>query len=610
MTPDALAEKLDRVPRDPGVYLWKDAEGRVIYVGKAKVLRNRVRSYFQRVEDKDVKTRLLVARIADVDWIVTDSEKEALILEATLIRKYYPRYNVRLRDDKRFISLKLGLDHAFPRLYVVRKVRRDGNLYFGPFSDARAIRQTLGFIDAVFLLRKCSDRNFAARERPCLQFQIGRCLAPCVGYVDGDQYAALVDEVKLFFAGRLPELLPRLRAQMQELSVALEFEQAAAMRDRIAAIEKSLEKQRIVVHAAGDRDVFGIYREGSALVICQMYVRGGTLTGQRVFPFRNIEDDDGQVLRQLVGVYYTGENFLPAQVLLPAEPDGGTAMLADWLADLAGRRIDVRVARRGRARELVDLARANAKRHFEARRAPLVTADDVLTDLQTKLMLPRLPETIECFDISNIQGKLAVASSVRFAQAEPDKAGYRRYRIRTKDEPDDVAMMREALTRRIKRGRGAGGLPDLLLIDGGKGQLGAAVAVIAELGIVDQPVAAITKIKDLPPGHPGPHDKVYLPGRKNAVTFRAGSHALHLLQRVRDEAHRFAIEYHRKLRSTELTTGALTAVPGLGPKKQQALLQELGSVKQIREATVDKLRHVPGIGPKLAQTIHQHFRET
>ncbi|NLH47177.1 MAG: excinuclease ABC subunit UvrC [Myxococcales bacterium] len=602
-----IREKLDLVPLDPGVYLWKDESGKIIYVGKAKVLRHRVRQYFQRPEEKDSKTRLLVAHIADLDWIVTHSEKEALILESTLIKKHTPRYNVRLRDDKRFISLQLDLGHPFPRLNVVRKVKRDGNIYYGPFSDARAVRETLRFINAVFLLRKCSDRNFSGRQRPCLQYQIGRCRAPCVGYIDQTQYRGFIEEVKLFFAGRMSELLPALTAEMQEAAAALEFEAAARLRDRIAAIEKTLEKQRMVAHGKGDRDVFGLYREGAAVVVCQLFVRGGSLTGQRIYPFRNIEDDDDAILRQLIGVYYSGDNFLPEQILLPPDAEESVTVLADWLGEVAGRKVELRTAQRGEGKELVALAATNARRHFEAQRGALVTSADVLGETQEKLQLPRLPDVIECFDVSNLQGKQAVASQVRFVQGEPDRRGYRRYRIRTKDSPDDYTMMREALTRRLTRGRDAGDLPDLLLIDGGKGHLAVAVAVLAELGLVDQPVAAITKIKDLEPDDPGPEDKIYLPGRKNALTFKAGSNVLHLLQRIRDEAHRFAIEYHRLLRSKALTASELDEIPGLGPEKKKDLLRAFGSVARIREADREALRQAPGIGPKLASTIYEHL---
>jgi excinuclease ABC subunit C len=605
---DRLRRKIDDAPTDPGVYLWKDANGKIIYVGKAKVLRNRVRQYFQNIEDKDVKTRLLLAHIADVDWLVTSTEKEALILEATLIKRHLPRYNIRLRDDKRFISLRIDMSHPFPRLYIARKVKRDGGRYFGPFSNAKAARETVRFIDANFMLRKCSDANFAARERPCLQHQIRRCYAPCVGYIVRERYMGLVEEVTMFFAGRLQELLDDLRADMGEAATALDYENAARLRDRIAAIERTLEKQRAAAHGRGDRDVFGLHREGAALVICQLYVRAGSIVGQRVYPFKNIEDEDGQALRQLIGVYYTGDNLLPEQVLLPVEPEGGTEALADWLSDLAGRNVEVRVPQRGEGKDLIDIANTNARRHLEARRDTLLAAADTLADLQTKLGLPRLPETIECFDVSNVQGKLAVASQVRFTQGEPDKKGYRRYRIRLKDEPDDYAMLREALTRRLRRGVLEGDLPDLLLIDGGKGHLNVALAALAECGVDDQPTASIAKVKDLAPDDVSPTDKIYTPGRKNEISFKPESHAFRLLQRIRDETHRFAIEYHRLLRSKQLAASELDEIEGIGPEKKRALLKALGSVKRIREAEIAALAEVPGIGPTLAKAIHHHFR--
>lgn len=607
MDQEELQAKIEKAPKAPGVYFWKDDAGKIIYIGKAKILYNRVRSYFQRVEDKDPKTRLLVKHIADLEWLVTGSEKEAVILEATLIRRHMPRFNLALRDDKNFISLKLDLAHSFPRLYVVRRAARDGNLYYGPFSNARAIRQTLHFINTVFPLRKCSDRNFAARKRPCLQHQIGRCRGPCVGLIDREGYAEIVQEVRLFFAGRVRETLPRLEREMRENAAALDYEEAARLRDRIKAIQASLEKQRIVAHGRGDRDIFGLHRDGAALVICQLFIRGGVLTGNRLYPFKDAADDDDRLLGQLLGVYYSEDTVIPAQILLPLEPEGGLALLTEWFGELAGTAVELRVAQRGAGKDLTDLAAENARQYLEARRSTLVDAADVQAEIMSKLGLPRLPETIECFDVSNLQGKQPVASAVRFRQGEPDKQGYRRYQIRTKDEPDDYAMLREALTRRLTRGREENDLPDLLLIDGGKGQLGVATAVLEELEMKDRMVAAITKIRDLPPGDPGPTDKIHVPGRKNAIHFRANSHALRLLQRIRDEAHRFAIEYHRLLRSKKLTGSELDAIPGLGTVKQRALIKTFGSVKRIKEASVAELTNAPGIGAKLAELIHRHL---
>lgn len=610
MSEAPLEEKLKRVPRDPGVYLWKDERGKVLYVGKAKVLRNRVRSYFQRVDDKDIKTRLLVARIRDVDWIVTDSEKEALILEATLIRKHKPHYNIKLRDDKRFITIKLGMRHPFPRLYVVRRVKRDGDVYYGPFSQAQPARETLRFLNSAFTLRKCSDRQFASRKRPCLQHQIGRCHAPCVGNITSEQYAKIVDRVRAFFSGRLSEVISDLTAEMQAHSKALEFEKAAHIRDRIAAIEQTLEKQKAADVSLDDRDVFGIYREGTAMVICQLYIRGGAVTGQRTFPFKNVEEDNATVLSQLLSLYYFEDAFIPAQILLPLEPEGGSELYLDWLSELAGKRIQMRVPQRGEAKQLVEMAARNAERQFAVRKSQLISKETVLTEIQRKLHLPHPPETMECFDVSNISGTLAVASLVRFAGGEPDKSGYRRYRLRLKNEPDDYAMMREVLTRRISRGINEGNLPDLLLIDGGKGHLNVALTVLAEHEVTNQPLAGIAKIKDRRPDDLGPEDKIYLPGRKNPVNLKKGSNELLLLQRLRDESHRFANEYHRRLRSKKMVASELDIIPGLGTAKKKALIKTLGSIKAIRQASVEQLTQAPGIGLKLAQTIVQHFHES
>lgn len=609
MPVDDLEQKLQLVPTDPGVYLWKDENGGILYVGKAKVLRNRVRSYFQRTDELDPKTRVLVSRIRDVDWIVTDSEKEALILENTLIKKHRPRYNVLLKDDKRFLCVRLALGHDFPRLYVVRRIKRDGDAYFGPFDNATAVRETLRFLNTNFPLRKCSDHQFATRTRPCLQHQIGRCHAPCVGLIDKESYAQLVRQVRSFFAGRYQEVIAALTAQMQERSTAMAFEEAARLRDRVRAIEATLQKQKVVDPSLIDRDVFGLYREGAAVVVCQMYIRNGAITGQRTFALSNVERDDASLLAQVLGRFYSEDVFIPRQVLAPVEPDGGLELYAQWLEERAGHRVELRLPQRGEAKQLVEMATNNALRQFTVRRSQLISREAVLEEIRERLHLPRTPETIECFDVSNVSGKLAVASLVRFANGEPDKAGYRRYRIRLRDEPDDYAMMHEALTRRIGRGVAEGGLPDLLLIDGGKGHLNVAREVLRALNLPDQPVASIAKVKDLAPGDQSAKDKIYLPERKNPVNLKANSNALHLLQRIRDEAHRFAIEYHRTLRSKKMVGSVLDDIPGLGAEKKKALLKTFGTIKAVKAAGIEELQQAPGIGPRLAQTIYGHLKD-
>ena len=359
--------------------------------------------------------------------------------------------------------------------------------------------------------------------------------------------------------------------------------------------------------ALDDCDVFGLHRAGAAVVAVCLFVRNGAIIGQRVFPFKGIEDDSPVILAQLLGQYYSQDNYIPREVLVPFEPEGGAELFAEWLTELSGKKTALRAPQRGEGRELADIAALNAERQFQVRQHQLLSVDDVLDELRAKLHLPRAPETIECFDISNISGKLAVASLVRFVEGEPEKSGYRRYRLRLKDEPDDYAMMHEVLSRRIARGVTEQNLPDLLLVDGGKGQLNIAREVLAEHQLDAQPLAAIAKIKDLEPGDAGAHDKIYLPGRKNAVTFHAHSNALLLLQRVRDESHRFALDYHRLLRSKKITASVLDEIPGLGEVKKKALLRAFGSVKRIREASAEELAAAPGIGPKLAEMIRRHL---
>jgi len=609
MPADDLEQKLQLVPTDPGVYLWKDEHGEILYVGKAKVLRNRVRSYFQRRDDLDPKTRVLVSRIRDVDWIVTDSEKEALILENTLIKKHRPRYNVLLKDDKRFLCVRLALGHDFPRLYVVRRIKRDGDAYFGPFDNATAARETLRFLNTNFPLRKCGDQQFAARTRPCLQHQIGRCHAPCVGLIDKERYAEIVHQVRSFFAGRYQEVIAALTAQMQERSAAMAFEEAARLRDRLRAIEATLQKQKVVDPSLIDRDVFGLYREGAAAVVCQLYIRNGAITGQRTFALGNVERDDASLLAQVLGRFYSEDVFIPRQILVPVEPDGGRELYAQWLEERSGHHVELRLPQRGEAKQLVEMAANNARRQFTVRRSQLISHEEVLEEIRQRLQLPRTPETIECFDVSNVSGKLAVASLVRFANGEPDKGGYRRFRLRLRDEPDDYAMMHEALARRMTRGIAEGSLPDLLLIDGGKGHLNVAREVLRTLELLEQPVASIAKVKDLAPGDPSAKDKIYLPERKNPVNLKANSNALHLLQRIRDEAHRFAIEYHRTLRSKKMVGSVLDEIPGLGAEKKKALLKTFGTIKAVKAADIEELQQAPGIGPRLAHIIYGYLKD-
>ncbi|MBZ0270737.1 excinuclease ABC subunit UvrC [bacterium] len=601
-----IEQKLKILPAAPGVYTWKDARGQVIYVGKAKSLRHRVRSYFQQPEAKDVKTQLLVTKCADVDWIVTESEKAALILENTLIKRHRPPYNIRLRDDKNFLSIKLSMRDKFPRLYLVRRVQRDGSLYYGPFSNAFAARATFNFLSRHFPLRECSDGEFSQRTRPCIRYQIGRSAGPCCGMVSEEEYAKIVHQVRLFFEGRGEDLVRDVEREMERAAGEERFEQAARLRDLADSLRTSLEKQRAETTDMTDRDVWAIYREGASGVAVAMFVRAGKTIGQRAFPFSNQEHEDAEVLGEVMQAYYADDGFVPGEILAEVNPQMSGAV-EEWLTDLRGARVRLGVPQRGDKARYVEIARENAKQQFEQRRSRLADTRDILESVRRALHLTRTPIVVECFDISNFHGTNAVGSQVTFVEGKPDTSRYRRYKIRTKDTPDDYAMMREVLGRRVARARENDEWPDLLLVDGGRGQLAVAEAVLAEIDARDLPIAAVTKIRDRAEGDRGAEDMVYLPGRKNPVTFPRGSTALFFIQRVRDEAHRFAVAYHRKLRGKSQVTGALDAIDGVGAARRRALIRHFGSLKRIREASADEIAAVPGINADLARRIHDRL---
>ncbi len=598
-----LVEKLKIVPESPGVYLWKDKNGVVIYVGKAKVLRNRVRSYQAR--HKDLKTRVMVATADQLDWMVTESEKAALILENTLIKKYRPQFNIALRDDKNFLSIKLTMKDKYPRLTLVRKILRDGSIYYGPYSNARAARNTLNYLNRHFKLRECNNRQFNARTRPCLNYQIGRSSGPCCGKISEQDYGRIVKQVRMFFEGKGEMLIRELEEDMAAASEDLRFEDAARLRDLIFDMRKTLEKQESENPDQVDRDVFGLYREGASGCVLAIFIRQGKTIGQRCFPFTNQEDDDGDLIAQVAQAYYAAGAVVPEEILSPQSWGDMADTLADWLNDLRGAKVRLITPQRGDKVKLVAVANQNAKQQFEQRRARLADAREILTGLQRKLHLPKIPIVVECYDISNVQGRSAVGSQVTFVEGQPDKNRYRRYRIRIKDTPDDYAMMREVLTRRVKRAIEENYWPDLILVDGGRGQLSIAQSVLRELGAEQIPLAAITKIKDREPDDRGPEDMAYRPGRKNPVTFRKGSTELFFLQRIRDEAHRFAIEYHRKLRSQKQIHSVLDDIPGVGPAKRKALIKQFGSVKRIREADLKQIADTPGFSLALAEAVAQ-----
>ncbi|HEY3303245.1 MAG TPA: excinuclease ABC subunit UvrC [Candidatus Binatia bacterium] len=609
-----LEEKLEALPAKAGVYLMRDPNGKVIYVGKAKNVRARVRGYFRGGEGRS-QIQFLMNRVGDVETLLTSNEKEALILENNLIKQYKPRYNIRLKDDKSYLSIKINVRHPWPRITATRKIVKDGSRYFGPYSSAFSARETLDIIEKHFLLRNCTEYNFKNRARPCLQYQIKRCLAPCVLPVDSNEYQANLREAILFIEGKRQELIDELRRRMDEKAEALEFEAAAKIRDQIQAVEKTVEKQRMVSHWGGDQDIFGLYREGGFIEVQVLFVRQGKLTGNHAYSLEDREFPDEEVLEELLTQFYQGERFVPDEILLPVEIDDREAR-EEYLSERRGKRVSILSPQRGDKRQLVEMAAENARQSYAERHDQEKERERMLLELKEKLRLRNYPQRIECYDISNIQGAHAVGSMVTFINGEPDKNFYRHYRIRTVSPEmrgDDFAMMYEVLKRRFSRGVEEGGLPDLVVVDGGKGQLGMALSAMGELGVLGKiDVAALAKMRvECAPRSAEIErleERVFLPGQSNPIVLKRNSNALFLLQRVRDEAHRFAITYHKKVRAKQTLYSALDKIPGIGGARKRALLRAFGSVKRIEEASLDELLKVPLINEKVAQEILDSLR--
>ncbi|HZJ55687.1 MAG TPA: excinuclease ABC subunit UvrC [Myxococcaceae bacterium] len=606
-----LDEKLDRLPPAPGVYLMKDARGEVIYVGKAVNLRSRVRSYFGRSSDTRAFIPFLESWLADVDTVVVSNEKEALLLENELIKRYQPRFNVLLKDDKNFICLRLDPAGEWPRLEVVRRFKRDGAMYFGPYASASSIRETLRIINRYFQLRTCSDHVLHHRKRPCLLHQIGRCPAPCVYDVSREEYAESVREVALFLEGKGGELLDALRTRMKAAAEGLRFEQAARLRDQLYAIERSLERQKIATTEAIDQDVFGYHREADRLVVYVLYIRQGRLNGGQSFPFTGQEFPDEELLGSFVNLYYGEDNVLPDEVLLPLRPEGGVDPLAELLTEKRGRRVRVIVPQRGEKLRLVEMSAANARQALLDQRRSRDELEAVLERLRDRLHLSRMPRRMECFDISHFQGSSIVASQVAMTDGELDRSRYRRFRIKSVQAQDDFASMYEVVSRRLRRGQEAGDLPDLLVIDGGKGQLASARAAMKDAGVTID-VVGLAKSRELDSDDRAgvaarTPERVFVPEKKDPIVLPQNSPELFLLVRVRDEAHRFAITYQQKLMRRRNFKSVLEDIPGVGEGRKKALLRAFGSLKRIRETSIEELAAQAGLGTTLAERIHAHL---
>lgn len=599
--------EIHRVPTASGCYLMHDAKDRIIYVGKAKNLRARLRSYLNE-SDTRYTVKFLMSRVSRIDFLITRNEKEALLLENSLIKMHKPRYNIQLRDDKTYVSLKVNVRHDFPRVTVTRKLRKDGSKYFGPYSSAGSVRETVRQIQRVFPLRTCSDSVLNNRARPCLYYQMKRCTAPCVGYMDKNSYGEIVEQVLLLLAGRSAELETRIKDQMREHAAQLEFEKAAELRDRLAAIQRTMERQRTVaVPGAQERDVFGVYTKGRFSEIQALFYRNGKMMGGRSFSFNRRETPLDEMFSSFLLQYYADSPNVPSEILLPVAIEE-----ADVLEEVLGEKRDARVhviaPQRGEKRAMVDLANRNAKTSFEEKQLTEQANIDLLDQVKEKLHLPATPNRIECFDISTTQGAKPVGSMVTFEGGVANKSRYRRYAIKEVEGQDDFAMMREVLMRRLKRAIEEDDLPDLILVDGGKGQLGVATTVFKDLGIDQLPAASIAKSRT--EGSARSPERFFIPGRSNPIVLPQHSPIVHYLAQIRDEAHRFAITYHRKRRNKATLSTQLTGIPGVGAKRARVLLNEIGSVAKVREADTATIAALPGFSDALAKIVKKHLATT
>jgi excinuclease ABC subunit C len=592
-----LTEKLETLPLRPGVYLFKDAAGTIVYVGKARVLRDRVRSYFQASRPTDFFKTRMVSEITDLDLVVTDNEMEALALENNLIKRHKPSYNVRLRDDKNHPYLKLTLAEEYPRLYVVRRPAEDGNVYGGPYIPASLGRKTSGLVRKLFGIRSCKETLNGRRARPCLQYQIKRCIAPCVAEICSlDRYRQSCEDARLFLEGRTEEVVRRLRGQMEEAAAGDRFEEAASLRDQVGALVRLETPQKITTTDLEERDLFGVHVEGDRAAVQVFSVRDGKVVAREGFLLDHLAEPE-TVLASTLQQFYATSRYVPREVLVTAEVEGRD-LLQQWLTERRGTQVRIRTPQRGEKLRLLELVVRNAKLAFDLEwKHPRRQSQEILRALRDMLDLEIEPRRIECFDISNIQGSDIVASMVCFEEGHPKKSDYRKFRIRSvSGAPDDFASMREVVGRRYKRLLEEGKeLPDLVLIDGGKGQLGAAAAALDELGLGDQPLASLAKREEL----------IFVRGREEPIALPRSSPVLQLVQRVRDEAHRFAVGYHRKARSSRTLRSELDDIPGVGPTKRRVLLSRFGSVRGVRGASEAEL--AAAVGKATAARVRGHF---
>ena len=604
MMPMPIEAQLKALPAKPGVYLFKDSQGKVIYVGKAASLRHRVRAYFSPSTNLSPKLQRLAASISDFESIFTDSEQEALILECTLIKKYRPRYNVSLKDDKTFPYLKIDLDNNWPSVRITRRFRKDGGKYFGPFASAGSVRRTLRLIRKIFPFRSCNKAITGKDSKPCLEYHIHRCSGPCIAAVSKEDYDEIIRQVILFLEGKQELVVRELKHKMEKASQQLQFEKAALLRDQIQATEAVIEGQKIAVTVMGEQDVIALAQAKDLAYVEIFFIRNNRLIGSDHLLVDGIRDEEpSQIMTSFVKQYYASASSIPPVILLQY-PIDEPAVIIEWLSSQRGAAVKLRVPCQGAKKQLVDTVAENARHGLELyqiKQSATVDPAIVLQELKERLRLPSIPMRIEGYDISNIRGTLAVGSMAVFDKAMPKPAHYRRFRVKTVAGMDDYAMIQEVLRRRFRRYLADEDkwsiAPDLVLIDGGKGHLNAALEVMRGLGLGSIPAASLAKERE----------EIFIPGNPRPVALPQTSVALHLLQRVRDEAHRLALGYHKRLRHKEGIASALDSIPGIGPKRKKVLIREFGSVRGIKEASIDQLAAVERMTGKLAAKVKEYL---
>ena len=601
-----VEEQLNRLPDSPGVYLLRDAEGAILYVGKAANLRHRVRSYFGTGQKLSPKLLKMVSRVADIDFYVTSSEQEALILELNLIKRHHPRYNVRLKDDKTFPYFKINLREEWPRVHITRRLEQDGSRYFGPFASAKSVRQTLKVIKGIFPFRYCTKKITGTDSRACLEYHMGRCLGPCLGTVSRAEYAEVIKQVVMFLEGKQDRVVRQLQDKMNRAAAALDFEKAALYRDQLQAIDRVVEGQRIAAAVSGEQDVIAFAQDGDQAYVQVFFIRSNKLTGRESFVLQGTQHEEPRrIMTSFIKQFYSSSPNLPPRLLLQY-PVEDMAVLKDWLQGRRGGRVDIQVPRRGSKKQLVDIVAENARQGLEQLKIrQLATPKELeaaIDEIEKELNLTHPPLRMEAYDISDIQGKAAVGSMVVFEKGKSKPAHYRRFRIKTVAGANDYAMLQEVLRRRFKHlGEETSVpdtwaiVPDLVLIDGGKGQLNAALSAMGELGIKSVPLASLAK----------ENEEIYVPQKIKPILLPRSSPGLKLLQRLRDEAHRFALGYYHRVHKKESFISVFDGVSGIGPKRKRALLKKFGSVQAVREASLEELSATNGMTEKLAMKVKE-----